>query len=58
MTTKFDVGDKVAIIGKVECISIDDDGVAYCIEIENENAVFTSHFTEKQLRYFDEDDLK
>jgi len=49
MTTKFDVGDRVAIIGEVKWIGIDDDGVEYRIAIKNDSRVFTESFTEEQL---------
>lgn len=49
MTTKFNVGDKVAIIGEVKWIGIDDDGVEYRIKLENDNRVFTESFKEEQL---------
>ena len=64
MTTKFNVGDQVAIIGKVESISVDDKGEKYCIWLTNDEGAsryiaFSSNqvFPASDLR-LEEDDLK
>ena len=63
MTTKFNVGDQVAIIGKVDTISVDDNGEKYCIRLTSEEGArymaFSSNqvFPASDLR-LEEDDLK
>lgn len=63
MNTKFNVGEKVAIVGEVSSIVIDGDGVIYNVEIESARCVRIEDYTSDQLFpasdiMLEEDDLK